>query len=68
MLFSDAVSCLDYKASDICVYVVQIRKMLLKAESLSIRIRTWTGYFVRYKIVMDRTGIETGPSWLEAAA
>jgi hypothetical protein len=42
--------------------------MLLKAESLSVRIRTWAGNFVRHKVDMGRTGIEPGPSRLEAAA
>ena len=42
--------------------------MLLKAEDLSIRISTWPIDFARHKIDVDRTGIEPGPSRLEAAA
>jgi hypothetical protein len=54
-----------------CVYILIVRNtdaMLLKAESLSIRIRTSPSDLVRHKIDVDRTGIEPGHSLSEAAA
>jgi len=54
-----------------CIYIYIVRNTdatLLKAESLRIRIETWSSDFVRHKIDMDWTGIEPEPSRLEAAA
>ena len=78
MSFSDAITCLDCKASDVYIYIYILISaehrwndtdsvMPLTPENPSTWIRTWPSDFAHDKFHMDRTGIEHGPSPLEAA-